>query len=133
MVYLAKYSPRYIQHPPGTTHSYYNTVNCVPYAVLYLPVTILQLPVIHLNPFIFLTPLPAPPPPPPSSGNHQFSVYEPVSMLFVHLLCFSFSSLLLHLHPSFVQTQPPGNHSPQLCAGHAFPFSIISFLVLTTG
>ena len=43
LIYVTKWCPQYAQHPPGAVHSYYNITDCIPYAVLYVPVTILQL------------------------------------------------------------------------------------------
>ena len=38
---LHKVFARYFQGPPGTTHSYYNTIDYIPCAVLSTPVTVL--------------------------------------------------------------------------------------------
>ena len=38
---LYKVSPQYFQYTEGTINSYNNTVDYIPYAVLYIPMTIL--------------------------------------------------------------------------------------------
>ena len=67
-----------------TPYSYYNIIDYISYAVLYIPMSIIITGhlyfLIHFN---FCT-LPTNPPP---SGDHQFvlCIYEFVSVLFVHL------------------------------------------------
>ena len=70
--------------------SYYNIIDHIPYAVLYIPMSYLfyNWKLVSLNLFhlfrLPLTPLP--------SSNHQFDlcVYESVSVLFYLFLCFVF-------------------------------------------
>ena len=38
---FSKCSPQYFQYPPGTIHSYYNIIDYIPYAVFYIPMTVL--------------------------------------------------------------------------------------------
>ena len=40
-----KWFPWYFQYPPGTTHGHYNSIDYISHAVLYIPKTILQLPI----------------------------------------------------------------------------------------
>ena len=47
--------PRYFKNPPGTTDSYYNITDCIPYAVLYVTWLLCNYPLILLTPFTFFS------------------------------------------------------------------------------
>ena len=75
--------PQYFQYSTGTIHSDYNIINYIPYAVLYIPVTILLL-LVCTSQFLYLF-HPVPQSPSPLAAISLFSV--PMSLLLFCLYC----------------------------------------------
>ena len=83
--YTLQSCPPIFPVPAGTTHSYYNITDYVPYAVLPSPWLFCSCQSVLLNPFTFFTqssntPLP--------SGNHHsvLCICESVSVLFIYIV-----------------------------------------------
>ena len=52
--------PRYFQHPIGTIHTYYNVIDYFPYAVLYISMAVLYLPMCTSQSLHLFQPAPYP-------------------------------------------------------------------------
>lgn len=77
---FTEWSPGCPLCPPGTTPSYYISVDCVPCAAPSVPEAILHPPPV-------LCPCTSHPAPLASGDHHPPSVSESVSILFVYLIC----------------------------------------------
>ena len=72
IIYFTKYPPQYFHYPLGTICSYYSIIGDIPYAVLYIPITILKLPICTSQSFLLFHPVP--PNPSPLAAIILFSV-----------------------------------------------------------
>ena len=84
MIYFTKCLPQYFQYLPGTIHSYYNITDYIPYLCFTFPWLFCNCQSVFLIPSTFH---PVSQHTYPLNPQTLFCIYQPLSVLFIHLYC----------------------------------------------